>query len=180
VAMMFNLFGALVVGALGRDMTLTGRTEIWQRVLSVDINPLFGVGYYSFWLVKRIDWIALGWMFQLNEAHNGYIETYLNGGWVGLALLGALLITSLRRVVGDAVHGRDREAFLLAFAVILVIYNVSESAFNRLTPIWVIGLLAMTVFPRAERVAGGEGARSGPEHRVGAPALPSVCELNTH
>jgi O-antigen ligase len=151
----------VVVDLLGRDMTFTGRTEIWQRVLSVDINPLLGVGYYSFWMIQRVDWVALGWMGQLNEAHNGYIETYLNSGLVGLSLLSVLLMTALRRVGKEALCGSEYKAFLLAFILILTIYNFTEAAFNRQSPLWVIGLLVLTVYPLREPSLIGEGEHTG-------------------
>ncbi len=50
---LFNL-GEGITGIFGRDTTLTGRTEIWNRVLSQDVNPLVGSGYYSFWMGRQI------------------------------------------------------------------------------------------------------------------------------
>ena len=38
-------------------------------------------------------------MQHLNEAHNGYIEIYLNLGWVGVCLLAIILISGYRRAV---------------------------------------------------------------------------------
>ncbi len=160
-AITFDLTEVVVVDLLGRDMTFTGRTEIWQRVLSADINPLFGTGYYSFWMVKRVDFVALGWMRQLNESHNGYIETYLNDGLVGLGLLSVLLLTSIRRVRNAVLRGTEYDAFVFAFMLILPIYNFTEAAFNRLSPIWVIGLLVMTVCPRFNPAVINGGQHTG-------------------
>src|SRR5438876_11894780 len=46
--------GAGLVEALGRNSTLTGRTVIWQQVLDLVRNPLFGTGVESFWLGDRL------------------------------------------------------------------------------------------------------------------------------
>ena len=35
----------------------------------------------------------------LNQAHNGYIEIYLNLGWIGLALLGAIIVGGYRKII---------------------------------------------------------------------------------
>src|SRR5437773_10041835 len=41
---------SMTAGSLGRDDTLTGRTEIWGKVIRMTTNPLMGGGYSSFWL----------------------------------------------------------------------------------------------------------------------------------
>src|SRR5262249_24810461 len=38
------------VGALGRDSTLTGRTDIWKAVIPAVPNALVGAGFESFWI----------------------------------------------------------------------------------------------------------------------------------
>ena len=39
-----------LVQTAGRDITLTDRTLVWHELMQVDINPLFGTGFESFWL----------------------------------------------------------------------------------------------------------------------------------
>ena len=46
--------------AVGRSPTLSGRTEIWEIVLSQQTNPLLGTGYESFWLGPRLERIWVG------------------------------------------------------------------------------------------------------------------------
>ena len=77
---------AELAGAVGRDPTLTGRTVIWSSVLSMHTNPLFGVGYESFWLGPRLQWFGRLVARHINEAHNGYLEVYLNLGIIGVVL----------------------------------------------------------------------------------------------
>ena len=61
-------------------------------------NPLVGTGYESFWLGPRLKdvWAQTG--AGINEAHNGYLEVYLNQGLIGLVLLGGFLIASYRTI----------------------------------------------------------------------------------
>ena len=84
IAAIFNVFFSIqgaVLEASGRDATLTGRTEIWKTVLNEPNNPLLGTGYASFWLGERLHRIwALYPRTPLLQAHNGYIEVYLNLG----------------------------------------------------------------------------------------------------
>ena len=79
-----------IIHFLGRNSSLTGRTEIWDILLHWDINPVFGQGFESFWLGDRPDKIAqMEPGLNINEAHNGYLETYLNIGLLGLAITAA-------------------------------------------------------------------------------------------
>jgi len=82
----FDIKG-LIFSGLGREATLTGRTEVWEQVLEENTNPLIGTGYESFWLGDRMNrfWATHWW--KPNQAHNGYLEVYLNLGIIGLALL---------------------------------------------------------------------------------------------
>ncbi|MFN0129758.1 MAG: O-antigen ligase family protein, partial [Verrucomicrobiales bacterium] len=96
----FNVF-ALILHLLGRDATLTERTQLWPVLLKEDINPVFGVGFESFWIGKRLErlWETLNW--ECNSAHNGYLETYLTLGLVGLGLLLAVLLATYARSARD-------------------------------------------------------------------------------
>ena len=97
--------------ALGRNTTLTGRTEIWQALLNWEINPVLGVGFESFWLgnerQSKLQQFFPG--LNLNEAHNGYLETYLNLGLVGLVItllmLGATYFKIRRELLTDFEFG---------------------------------------------------------------------------
>ncbi|MGH7978646.1 MAG: O-antigen ligase family protein, partial [Limisphaerales bacterium] len=67
-----------VIHLLGRNDTLTGRTEIWRALWHWNINPIIGTGYEGFWLGARRLAVQQNVLSFLNEAHNGYLETYLN------------------------------------------------------------------------------------------------------
>ncbi|TGR69412.1 O-antigen ligase family protein [bacterium M00.F.Ca.ET.194.01.1.1] len=73
-----------LVESLGIDSTFTGRTDIWR--LSFDTfaqSPIFGQGFQAFWtsdrLLSQAD-IAETWAVTAFHAHNGYVESLLNGG----------------------------------------------------------------------------------------------------
>jgi O-antigen ligase len=120
-----------VLQILGKDPTLTGRTELWQILLKWDINPILGVGFESFWLgsrVQKLSEMIRGIVF--NEAHNGYLETYLNLGLLGLAitagLIGATFSKARRTLVLDFHFGR----FRFTYVIIFIIFNWTEAAFR--------------------------------------------------
>lgn len=149
---------------LGRDMTFTGRTEIWQRVLSEKTNPLIGVGFYSFWLGDRAEKVSEGFYYHLNESHNGYIETYLNSGLIGIFFLVGLIISAIVRLVREAPRGSDYEALQAVFLAVMVIYNITEAAFDRMDILWVCFLLACVKYPVASwRHIEQQDGQSGPD-----------------
>ena len=125
----FGLYDTLI-HLLGRSDTLTGRTEIWQVLWNWDINQWVGTGFEGFWLGDRRLELQQTYASFLNEAHNGYLETYLNLGFIGVAITAAILLAtyakSRRALLRDFEFGRFRLAYLLAF----IVYNWSEAAFR--------------------------------------------------
>src|SRR6266571_2176044 len=140
--------GGTFVQLVGRDLTFTGRTAIWQSLLNEKTNPLFGEGYYSFWTGDRVRRLSEGYYYLLNEAHNGLLETYLNSGLIGLALLFAVLFCAGKRIRQEAAAGEPFAAFRLAFLIAVVFYSATEAVFNRLSLIWFLLLLAIIEYPR--------------------------------
>jgi O-antigen ligase len=147
-ALFLNVGGG-ALETMGRDPTLTGRTEIWRELLGVVSNPLIGTGFESFWLgdhLRKI-WAMGGLLEGINEAHNGYLEVYLNLGWIGVALLGVLIVTGYRNVVASFRRNTDTAKLRLAFFVAAVVYCLTEAAFKMMCPIWIAFLLAITAIP---------------------------------
>ncbi len=126
----FGMSGALAE-AVGKDPTLTDRTKIWSFLLGMHTNPLLGVGYQSFWLGARLDYFwnnaNLG---HINEAHNGYLDVYLQQGIIGVSLLACFLIASYRAICGRKGPASSFAVFGLAIWIVLVFYNMSEAAFE--------------------------------------------------
>jgi exopolysaccharide production protein ExoQ len=149
VSDVFFIDGSGLVQAMGRDPTLTGRTELWGRVLQLRVDPLFGAGFDSFWLGTRLDTLWSVYWWHPNQAHNGYLEVFLNLGWIGLILLGYLIARGYRNVV-DAVRREPQLGRLrLAFFVAALLYNLTEAAFKVLHPVWIAFLLSIIAVPDA-------------------------------
>ena len=128
---------------VGRDPSFHGRTAIWSALLKEDINPLFGVGYYSFWSPTRAQKLSEKYYYSLNEAHNGYLETYLNSGLVGLVLLIVVIGSAVNRIKNEVLDGSTYGAFRLALVLNVVFYGMSEAIFNRLSLLWLVLLMAI-------------------------------------
>ena len=143
-----------IVSLLGRDATLTGRTDVWQALLALEIPPLIGTGFYSFWSDPNYQeqlpyWIAY-------SAHNGYIEVYIDGGLIGLGLLLMVLLAVARRIHTQVQSGESTAVLRAAMLLVVLFYNFSESAFGRISPIWFAFLLIAIEYPEAEREGGEE------------------------
>jgi O-antigen ligase len=134
---------------LGRNSTLTGRTDIWAALLTVHINPVLGTGFESFWLGERLTYL---WTFPIvngiTEAHNGYLEMYLNLGIVGVALLAVLIWTGFRNVLRLLERNPDEGRLRLGYFVIAMIYNFTEAGFRSTDLIWIGFILAVTSLPK--------------------------------
>lgn len=137
--------GASVTHALGRNPTLTGRTEIWAAVIPMAPNALVGAGFESFWLNPQVH--ARLWSLfpnlPLNEAHDGYIEVYLNLGWIGLVLIALILLDAYRRANQAFRRMPALGGLLLAYVLTGVTYNMTEAGFRMLNPFWIFFLLAV-------------------------------------
>ncbi|MES2693322.1 MAG: O-antigen ligase family protein [Verrucomicrobiota bacterium] len=136
---MFGLSEA-VVSNLGRDMTFTGRTDVWRELLAVNTDPIFGAGFMSFWddiyyQSKLPDWVAF-------SAHNGYLEIYLAGGIVGVVVLALMLLGSGARINRALASGEPYALVRFAVFVVALIANFSESNFACMTPIGFLFLIA--------------------------------------
>ncbi len=166
-ALFFQSSGDLIQ-SLGRNPTLTGRTDIWALVLSMPSNRALGVGYESFWMGARLQkiWNTIQGL-RLNESHNGYIEVLITLGWIGLALLVVLITTGYRNVIAAYRRDPDTGSLRIAWFLAPLITGFTEAAFRMMGVPWIIFLLATTnswwdAAPKdPAAVVAGPGDRSG-------------------
>jgi len=126
----FGMAGQLSEG-IGKSAHMSDRTHIWEVLLSVPTNPVLGTGYQSFWLGPRVEWI---WARldgdNVLEAHNGYLETYLQLGLVGLSLLCTFLIATYRKVCKKLEPLIPLGSLGIGLWSLSLFYNVTEAAFG--------------------------------------------------
>jgi exopolysaccharide production protein ExoQ len=143
---------ANLIEMLGRNPTLTDRTVIWEDVLAMQERPLLGYGFESFWLGERMAQLGQKWWWQPTQAHNGYIETYLNLGYVGLALLIATLLSAYRRITRDLQKDLPFARLRLALLCAIVVFNGTEAGFRGVGFVWtVFYIIALQVPPSKGR-----------------------------
>ena len=137
----------MFVTSQGRDLTFTGRVPLWKDLLAFHTNPLFGVGFGSFWLGDRLTTIWEKYVWLPNESHNGYLNIYLELGLVGLFLLAGIIINSFRNFKKALINDFDYGRFQIAILLISMIYNLMEDGFGKLNLIWFIFLLITVNIP---------------------------------
>lgn len=147
--------GTGLLGAMGRNPTLTGRTEFWAELVTMRGNSWFGVGFESFWLGERARQLWEEHLWRPNQAHNGYLEVFLNLGWVGVALLGLVIAWGYRNMVGALRRESGLGGLRLVFFMVALVYNLTEAAFRGPHVMWIVFLLATTVVPEPPRQGDG-------------------------
>jgi exopolysaccharide production protein ExoQ len=154
---LFLNVGSGLVENLGRDATLTGRTELWKQLVGMIVNPMFGAGFESFWLGQRLKtlWDTFPW--RPNEAHNGYLEVLLNLGGIGVVILLYMMVRGYRTAVKAVVSHFRAGNLRLAFFVAAAAYSFTEAGFRQLDPIWIAALLAFTVICELPHEATADG-----------------------
>ena len=119
--------------ALGKDATLTGRIPLWRLVdREIGEHLLFGVGYQAFWTEANpaawAIWSELAW--PAPHAHNGYRDTLLNFGLVGMMIFGVAIV---RAVIQGAILLRrapqDGWLWLNVVVGMFLVMNLTESLF---------------------------------------------------
>jgi O-antigen ligase len=110
------------------NYTLSGRTLIWDFVnFEIAKRPLLGWGYRSFWLVgpdspNIVDgsgWVRFG---NMPSAHNGYLDTILDTGHIGLVLFLVFIFTTLHAIGRVADRDPARAWILLSIALFIFYY----------------------------------------------------------
>jgi exopolysaccharide production protein ExoQ len=180
-SVLFLHVGSDILSTVGRDATLTGRTDIWDLALLLAGNPLVGTGYESYWLGKRLDtfWRLVWWHPQ--EAHNGYLEMFLQLGWVGVGLLATLIATGYRNVISRLRRDPSTAGLMLAYFVVALAYNFTEAAFKSLHPVWIFFVLAIVAVPKSavppKPGAEPENREREAETATGTPVWGGVPEM---
>jgi O-antigen ligase len=138
-----------VLRAMGRDPTLTDRTAIWDLVIDLVDNPILGTGFESFWLGPRLATVWRSYTWGPTQAHSGYLEIYLQLGWIGVILLAVIIATGYRTVTAALRQKLPTANLMLAYFFVGLTYNFTEAAFFRMmASAWILLLLSMTRLPK--------------------------------
>ena len=129
VVLAYTTMPEVVLGLLGKDETLTGRTDIWASLgEAIDKRPVLGYGYMAFWgldseprywLGRAVDWNA-------PSGHNGWLDLAISLGVVGVAIYTIDLVITLLRA-GRLSLSSPAGVFALGFLAQFMLFAMSES-----------------------------------------------------
>ncbi|HLO50605.1 MAG TPA: O-antigen ligase family protein [Kamptonema sp.] len=135
---------AIVVEGLGKDLTLTGRTQFWPQLIdAANLRPWFGYGYEGFFTQDKLGpatpayfiYTPIG--FQPKNAHNGAISILLYFGWPGLILMLISLIFNLAYAVRSLSRSKLEEAGTpICFLVFIILNNITEASIGEMSDVW--------------------------------------------
>ncbi|MGG1678253.1 O-antigen ligase family protein [Neobacillus sp. NRS-1170] len=120
----------ILVG-LGKDSTLTGRTEFWPIIFSYLRNDwIFGYGYGAFWSEKTgiISSISRVIGIDIYSSHNGFVDLYANLGVVGLYIFVFILLKGLiLSIYKFRKEKNNKFAFISFFLLVTIFLNITET-----------------------------------------------------
>ncbi len=125
------VFRAPLLGLLGRSGDLTNRLDIWQIVVATaGERPVAGWGWVSYWApwVEPFDDLVVIKGVTYLQAHNAWLDVYLQLGILGLVVVGLLALTTIARTWSFALDGpRDAALVPLALLVAILMQGLAES-----------------------------------------------------
>ncbi|WP_163267692.1 O-antigen ligase family protein [Chelativorans alearense] len=169
VLALLGLFAALqlgafdaVLGAFGKDATLTGRTYLWSEgMAAAREHPVLGMGYQAYWVHGFPDAERLWEEFYITARtgfhfHNTYIEALVELGAIGLVLLVILLIGVTAGHTSILLGNRRDPAARLMFGLSVMLLLRSLAEVDMMTP-YVVGSFLLyyaagTAFDLSRRV----------------------------
>ena len=179
------LGGAKYIGAKLTALTNAGpassiqqRFDLWTASLHIgSIHPFLGTGPDTFEIVypryESAQWAHyLGQIFVANGAHDVFMNTLADKGWIGVAILVAILLYAGVRAVGTLVRqrsaGMNQDRYVLGVLaagfvayVVQDIFNVQEVALSMV--FWLLLGMLCVVANEAIVREGASGASGGAE-----------------
>ena len=146
----------IIFEILGRDPTLTGRAQIWEMLREFEANPIVGSGFMSFWTGNRREAILQKIGAEITQAHNGYLELYLNLGYIGVTFLGVIILSGLFKVRKQLDVSYPSAILRLCVIVTAIFYNYTEASFYGINNMWLLFLLAVIEVPEQQGITGTE------------------------
>lgn len=140
-----NNLEAIIVDGLGKDMTLTGRTDFWPLIIDRvnQNNPIFGYGKEGFWQPWRgLENPAYGIAvtktgFVPPHSHNGFMEIFCELGWVGLVLFTLSFFNNIFRGIKYLVKESFPESALpLYLLTFILMTNLTEVGLFTISTYW--------------------------------------------
>jgi O-antigen ligase len=136
--LVFSNLETIIVDMLGKDMTLNNRVPLWTLCLEKALErPWLGYGYAGFWPSEAGFYVfTYSWASDQKEftdysqfhSHNGFLEIFLQLGFLGLSLLILSLLSVFQRVVKSMLLTKTLESFcIFEYIILMLLFNYTEN-----------------------------------------------------
>lgn len=141
---------------VGRDQTLTGRTELWHYAWQmIQQRWLTGYGYETFWEIEAyVKYASDSLRWEIPNAHNGYLDVFLGLGIIGLILIIAIFSKAFYRVASAFRRADYYPAgiLLLLVSTYALRASVESNLFGQNSVMWILIVVFMVALtPNLER-----------------------------
>lgn len=131
LTVLITVFPDVMFAALGKDATLTGRTQIWAEIWRlIHLRPLLGYGYDAVWtdtsLWGPLRWVTKELQFTPSHAHNSWLEQWLGLGEIGLAAWVMLYVSTMGKTI-RAVFTDGGALLAFPFMLVYSLMSLTES-----------------------------------------------------
>lgn len=124
ITTVIDQIAAQFLDATGKDMTLTGRTELWGYAFAeIMERPLRGAGFQAFWVIGNPLAEQLWEIFGIEgrsgfNFHNTLISNAVEIGLIGVAMQAVLFFSAVYFVLSWAVQARSAASLFLAVLMV--------------------------------------------------------------
>jgi exopolysaccharide production protein ExoQ len=128
--------------AFGKDLTFSGRTELWTAVLDeIWQKPWLGYGYRAYWRgftgPSAVIWSKLPWLPP--HSHNGALDVWLELGLLGLLVFTAGFVALCLQSISWTRHSRVSTAlFPILYLTFVALSNLTESSLLVPNIFWIL------------------------------------------
>lgn len=138
-----------IIKIFGKEITLTGRLPLWEKLLVVGREHLWlGYGFNAFWLgwqgPSAEVWADITWLPA--HAHNGFLDTWLELGLVGLFFTILFLIWLFVKSYSLYFRSSKNGLFLILLMVFFVFLNLIESFLLRQDSFYWVLLVYISIY----------------------------------
>jgi exopolysaccharide production protein ExoQ len=170
---------------LGKNSTLSGRTDIWSMVWDKFLQrPWLGYGYSAFWMGKDGKesaeiWEALHW--PVPHSHNGFLDVLVQVGAIGLLLfLVGYAIFFYKALRCARASKTILGLFPMLYLCFMILFNFSEGSIIREENLfWVLYAAMWVLTTRWLELAQARARRSVPAVSMASAVRTGVVQPRT-
>jgi O-antigen ligase len=154
-----------IAALTGKDLTFSGRTEIWQIIYrNISFHPVLGGGYGAYWTglpnSPSMEMLIRLYYYP-TESHNGYLDVINDLGYVGFVCLLGYIAVYLAQGIKLFLTVRSQGVLYLTLFFDQLIGNLSEARwFNSLSTDF--ALMTIATMAMAKLLADGRRRREAP------------------